>query len=88
MTPSMGARGTGRLITAASAASILTTPGEASYAASEHGVLGYLKAVRAELHLSPVRFSVIMPAAVDAGLAAVTGTVRRNCCRPRTLRRR
>lgn len=72
--PAMVARGSGHIITIASAASILTTPGEASYAASKHGVLGYLKAVREELHRSPVQLSVIMPAVVDTDLAAGTGT--------------
>ncbi|MHA6668445.1 SDR family oxidoreductase [Homoserinimonas sp. A447] len=72
--PAMVARGSGHIITIASAASILTTPGEASYAASKHGVLGYLKAVRAELHRSPIRFSVIMPAVVDTALATGTAT--------------
>lgn len=72
--PSMVARGAGHIITIASAASLLPTPGEASYAASKHGVLGYLKAVRAELRGSAVKISVIMPAVVDTELAAGTGT--------------
>lgn len=72
--PAMVARGAGHIITIASAASVLTTPGEASYAASKHGVFGYLKAVRAELHGTPVRISVIMPGVVDTALAAGTGT--------------
>lgn len=72
--PAMVARGSGHIITIASASSILTTPGEASYSASKHGVLGYLKAVREELRLSPVQVSVIMPAVVDTELAAGTGT--------------
>lgn len=72
--PAMVARGSGHIITIASAASLLTTPGEASYAASKHGVLGYLKAVRAELHRSAVKLSVIMPAVVNTALAAGTDT--------------
>lgn len=72
--PAMVARASGHIITIASAASLLTTPGEASYSASKHGVLGYLKAVREELHGSPVKLSVIMPAVVDTKLAAGTGT--------------
>ncbi|AIY00012.1 short-chain dehydrogenase family protein [Arthrobacter sp. PAMC 25486] len=72
--PAMVARGSGHIITIASASSILTTPGEASYSAGKHGVLGYLKAVREELHRSPVQLSVIMPAVVDTALAAGTGT--------------
>ncbi len=72
--PGMVARGSGHIITIASASSILPTPGEASYGASKHGVLGYLKSVRAELHRSPVRISVIMPAVVDTELAVGTGS--------------
>lgn len=72
--PAMVARGSGHIITIASAASLLATPGEASYAASKQGVLGYLKAVRAELRGIPVKLSVIMPAVVDTELAAGTGT--------------
>ena len=72
--PAMVARGSGHIITIASAASVLTTPGEASYAASKHGALGYLKAVRAELHRSPIHLSVIMPAVVDTALAVGTAT--------------
>ena len=72
--PAMVARGSGHIITIASAAAVLTTPGEASYAASKHGVYGYLKAVRAELHRSPVTFSVLMPAVVDTAMSVGTGT--------------
>ncbi len=72
--PRMRDRGAGHIVTIASAASLLPTPGEATYAASKHGVLGYLKAVRAELHGTGVRLSVIMPTVVDTALAAGTST--------------
>lgn len=72
--PAMVARGSGHIITIASAASMLPTPGEATYSASKHGVYGYLKAVRAELHRSPVRFSIIMPTVVETALSAGTAT--------------
>lgn len=72
--PAMVARGSGHIITVASAASVLTTPGEATYSASKHGVLGYLKAVRTELRRTPVKFSAIMPAVVDTRMATGTGT--------------
>ncbi|WP_442921910.1 SDR family oxidoreductase [Microbacterium sp. CH12i] len=74
LAPRMRARGAGRIITIASAASILPTPGEATYAASKHGVLGYLKAVRAELRKTGVQLAVIMPTVVDTALAAGTST--------------
>lgn len=74
LAPRMQARGAGHILTIASAASILPTPGEATYAASKHGVLGYLKAVRTELRGSGIHLSVIMPTVVDTALAAGTST--------------
>ncbi len=72
--PAMRRRRSGHLVVIASAASFLTTPGEATYAASKHGVLGYLKAVRTELRGSGVEISVIMPTVVDTALAAGTSS--------------
>ncbi len=72
--PIMRARGHGQIITIASAASLLPTPGEATYAASKHGVFGYLKAVRAELRGSGVQITVIMPTVVKTELAVGTST--------------
>ena len=72
--PVMRARGRGQIINIASAASLLTTPGEATYAATKHGVFGYLKAVREELKSSGVIINVIMPAVVDTKLAVGTST--------------
>lgn len=83
--PGMVARGSGHIITVASASSILTTPGEASYSASKHGVLGYLKAVREELHRSSVQISVILPTVVDTALAAGTGTGASKLLAPETI---
>lgn len=77
--PAMRDRGGGQIITIASGASKLAPAGEATYAATKHAVYGYLSAVRAELHGSGVRLSVIMPGVVDTELAAgtATGPVRR-----------
>ncbi|GAA1509335.1 hypothetical protein GCM10009690_10260 [Brevibacterium permense] len=72
--PAMREAGHGHLITVASAASILPTPGEATYAATKHGVLGYFKAVRTEMRGTGVHFTAVMPAVVDTVLAAGTGT--------------
>ncbi len=74
MAPKMRARGQGHIVTIASAASLLPTPGEATYAASKHGVFGYLKAVRFELRGSGVHLSAIMPTVVDTAMAAGTST--------------
>ncbi|GAA1830202.1 SDR family oxidoreductase [Actinomadura chokoriensis] len=72
--PRMRERGRGHIVTIASAASKLSPPGEATYAATKHGVYGYLKGVRAELRGTGVRLSVVMPGVVDTELAAGTAT--------------
>lgn len=70
--PAMVERGSGHLVTIASLASVLPTPGEASYSASKHGVLGYLKTVDRELRGSGVAVSAVMPAVVDTEMARGT----------------
>ncbi|MFW0788043.1 SDR family oxidoreductase [Gordonia sp. CPCC 205333] len=77
--PAMRARGRGQIITIASAASRLAPPGESTYAASKHGVLGYLTGVREELRGSGVILTVVMPTVVETELAVGTsaGSVRR-----------
>ncbi|MFD4293214.1 SDR family oxidoreductase [Rhodococcus sp. NPDC058505] len=70
--PGMRARGSGHIVTVASAASRLAPPGESTYAATKHGVLGYLTGVREELRGSGVQVSVIMPGVVDTELAVGT----------------
>ncbi|QNG17866.1 SDR family oxidoreductase [Rhodococcus triatomae] len=72
--PAMRARGSGHIVTVASAAAKLVPPGESTYAATKHAVLGYLTGVRAELRGSGVHISAIMPAVVDTELAAGTAT--------------
>lgn len=72
--PAMAARGYGHIVSIASAASVLAPPGEATYAATKHGVLGYLTAVREELRGRGVELSVIMPTVVDTDLAAGTAS--------------
>ncbi|MDN5760023.1 MAG: SDR family oxidoreductase [Tomitella sp.] len=72
--PAMRARGRGQIVTVASAAAKLSPPGESTYAATKHGVLGYLTGVREELRGSGVELSVVMPGVVDTELAAGTGS--------------
>ncbi len=74
--PAMVARGSGHVITIASAGSKLAPAGEAAYAASKHAVLGYCTAVRSELRGTGVDLSVIMPIVVDTDLAAGTSAGR------------
>ncbi len=72
--PAMRTRGRGHIVTIASIASKLSPAGEATYAATKHGVLGYLTAVREELRGSGVLLTAIMPGVVDTELAAGTET--------------
>ena len=72
--PAMRERGRGQIVTVASAASKVAPSGESTYAATKHGVLGYLTGVREELRGSGVQISVIMPGVVDTELAAGTAT--------------
>ncbi|MFD4295396.1 SDR family oxidoreductase [Rhodococcus sp. NPDC058532] len=72
--PRMRARGRGQIVTVASAASRLSPAGEATYAATKHGVFGYLKGVRTELRGSGVDLSVVMPTVVATELAAGTSS--------------
>lgn len=74
--PRMMARRTGHLIAIASAASKVTPPGEAMYAASKHAVLGYSAAVREELRGSGIEMTVVMPGVVETALASGTSTGR------------
>ncbi|HEX5543315.1 MAG TPA: SDR family oxidoreductase [Micromonospora sp.] len=83
--PAMRRRGRGHIVTIASAASKLSPPGEATYAATKHGVLGYLNAVRAELRGSGVRLTVIMPTVVETELAAGTATGAARLLQPRDV---
>jgi NADP-dependent 3-hydroxy acid dehydrogenase YdfG len=72
--PAMRDRGRGHIVTIASAAARLSPPGESTYAATKHGVRGYLTGVREELRGSGVQLSVILPGVVDTELAAGTAT--------------
>lgn len=85
--PAMRARGHGHIVTIASAASKVSPAGESSYAATKHGVYGYLKGVRAELAASGVQLSVIMPGVVDTELAAGTATGAAKLLRPTDVAR-
>lgn len=72
--PGMRARGRGHIISMASAAAQVSPPGEATYAATKHGILGYLAGVREELHGTGVQLSVLMPGVVETALSAGTDT--------------
>ena len=66
------AGGTKTVVTVASAASYISPPGEATYAASKHAVHGWMKAVRQELRGSGVQLCLVLPTVVETELAAGT----------------
>lgn len=72
--PVMRRRGGGHIVTVTSLSARLSPPGESSYAATKHGVLGYLTGVREELRGSGVIISMINPGVVDTDLAIGTAT--------------
>lgn len=72
--PAMRERRRGHIITVASLASHVSPPGESTYAATKHGVLGYLTGVREELRGSGVQLSAVMPGVVDTDLAVGTSS--------------
>ncbi|MGB8649296.1 MAG: SDR family NAD(P)-dependent oxidoreductase [Mycobacteriales bacterium] len=72
--PAMRARGSGQVVTVASAASHVAPAGEATYAATKHAVLGWMKAARLELQGSGVALSLVMPTVVETELAAGTAS--------------
>lgn len=72
--PAMRTRGHGHIVVIVSAAAKLSPPGEATYAATKHGVLGYLVGVREELRGSGIQLSAIMPGVVETELAVGTAT--------------
>jgi short-subunit dehydrogenase len=80
--PLMRERGRGHILTIASAASRLAPPGEATYAASKHGVLGYCTAVRRELKGSGIDVSLVCPVVVRTELAAGTSSGAARSLRP------
>ena len=58
------------VVTVASAASYVSPPGEATYAASKHAVLGWMKAVRQEA--TGTQLCLVLPTVVETELAAGT----------------
>ncbi len=66
------AGGARTIVTVASVASYITPAGEATYAATKHAVLGWMKGVRAELRGRGVELCLVLPTVVTTDLAAGT----------------
>lgn len=70
--PRMKARGSGHLVTVASAAGLIGTARETDYAASKFAAVGFNEALRQELRRSApgVRTTVVCPYYIDTGMFA------------------
>lgn len=68
----MEAAGSGRIVNMASVAGHLPAPYMSAYCASKHAVVGFTRALQAELHLkgSPVRLMLVSPGFVDTAIIA------------------
>jgi NAD(P)-dependent dehydrogenase (short-subunit alcohol dehydrogenase family) len=62
--PSMIAQGAGHIVNTASMAGLVPTPGEGSYTATKHAVVGLTRGLRMEAKLHGVRASVLCPGAI------------------------
>jgi NAD(P)-dependent dehydrogenase (short-subunit alcohol dehydrogenase family) len=70
-------RGTGHIVNVASSAGKLATPpGEATYAATKHAVVGLTETVRREHLDSGIDFSIVMPGVVATEMIAGYGAAR------------
>jgi len=70
--PAMVARGSGHIVTVASAAGLIGSPRETDYAASKFAAVGFNEALRMELKRSApgVKTTVIRPFYIDTGMFA------------------
>jgi len=70
--PAMVARGSGHIVTVASAAGLIGSPRETDYAASKFAAVGFNEALRLELKRSApgVKTTVIRPFYIDTGMFA------------------
>jgi NADP-dependent 3-hydroxy acid dehydrogenase YdfG len=66
--PAMRARGSGHVVTIGSVADHVAFPENGAYSASKYAVRGLHEVLREELRGSPVRATLISPAAVDTSL--------------------
>jgi all-trans-retinol dehydrogenase (NAD+) len=70
--PAMVARGSGHIVTVASAAGLIGSPRETDYAASKFAAVGFTEALRMELKRSApgVKTTVVRPFYIDTGMFA------------------
>jgi NAD(P)-dependent dehydrogenase (short-subunit alcohol dehydrogenase family) len=68
--PVMIRQGSGHIINTASVAGLLATPGEVSYTATKHAVVGLSKALRIEAKVHGVRVSALCPGVIRTPILA------------------
>jgi NADP-dependent 3-hydroxy acid dehydrogenase YdfG len=71
--PGMRARGSGHIVTVGSIADHIAFPENGAYAASKYAVRGLHEVLREELRGSPIRATLISPAAVDTSIWDAVG---------------
>lgn len=67
--PYMLARNSGRLVAVSSIAGLVATPYRSSYAAAKHALRAFYDSMRAEIHDSGVRVSVVYPGFVKTAIS-------------------
>ncbi len=67
--PGMVARGSGRVVVISSVVGHVPTPGRSAYAAAKHALHGWFDALRAEIHGTGVRVTLICPGYVRTGIS-------------------
>lgn len=67
--PDMIARQSGQIITVASMAGIVATPKRSSYAAAKSAIIGFMDALRAEIHQHNIHIGVVCPGYVHTDLS-------------------
>jgi short-subunit dehydrogenase len=71
--PQMLARGSGRIVSVASVAATLSSPGEASYDASKAALAVFSEAIAVDLWDSGIKVLVVYPGVVDTELFSIPG---------------
>lgn len=76
--PHMVAQNAGQLVVIGSVMSFVATPRRSMYAASKHATQGFFEALRAELHGTAIKMTIICPGYIktDISLGALTGSGR------------
>lgn len=74
--PHMLAHGAGQLVVVSSVVGLVATPYRSAYAAAKHAIAGFYDALRAEVHGSGLRVSVVYPGFVRSNvtMAALSGS--------------